>query len=138
MPQNLREKAYFTIVRPAFEYASEISDPYLKRDIKKLDKVQRHAARFVTNNTRKRYDPDEQISVSALLRDLNWESLANRRRDSRCTLMYKLLNDHIDIDPGLRPSYTDSRLRSGERLELKRITTSKSCEPSTTDSFLAL
>ena len=40
VPQQLRERAYFTIVRPALEYASAITDPYLKDDISKLDKVQ--------------------------------------------------------------------------------------------------
>ena len=49
VPQKLREQAYFTIVRPAFEYASGITDPYLGYDKTKLNNVQRHAARFVTN-----------------------------------------------------------------------------------------
>ena len=60
--QQLRERAYFTIARPALLYASGITDTYFKDDI----------PRFVTNNPRQRYNPDEEyISVTALLRDLN-------------------------------------------------------------------
>ena len=71
VPQHLRERAYFAIVRPALEYASEITDPRLVCDITRLDSVQRHAARFVTNNPRRRYVPEqEQVSVTALLEDL--------------------------------------------------------------------
>jgi len=51
LPEKLREKAYLTIIRPGIEYATSITDPYLSKDIKKLEGVQRHAARFVTNNT---------------------------------------------------------------------------------------
>ena len=131
VPQQLRERAFFTIVRPALEYASAITDPYLKEDISKLDKVQRHAARFVTNNPRRKFNPDQdQISVTGLLRDLHWESLASRRQDARCTLMYKVLNGLVKVDDDLRPSYSDSRFRSGQRLDLMRISTSaKACEP---------
>ena len=126
VPQKLRERAYFTIVRPAFEYASEITDPYLGYDITKLDNVQRHAARFVTNTPRKRYDPDEDPdSVSALLADLKWEPLATRRRDARCTFMYKLLHNLVDVDDGLRPHYTSEYFRAGKKKELKRIPSSK-------------
>ena len=46
VPQHLRERAYPVIVRPALEYASAITDPHLSCDIKRLDFVQRHAARI--------------------------------------------------------------------------------------------
>ena len=68
LPEHLREKAYLTIVRPGLEYACSITDPYRPGEIKTLDKVQRHAARFVTNNPRTRYNPEtEPVSVDRLL-----------------------------------------------------------------------
>ena len=54
-PQLLWETAYKTIVRPAIEFASPIWDPSSDRDIRRLNAVQRHAARFVTGNPRKRH-----------------------------------------------------------------------------------
>ena len=112
-------------------YASSITDPYLKKDVKRLESIQRHAARFVTNNPHRRYNPDEDhISVTALLEELGWEDLASRRKDARCTLLHKVLNGHVDVDDELRPPYSDTRLRSGASNELKRIPSSmKKCEP---------
>ena len=120
VPQHLRERAYLVIVRPALEYASAITDPHLSRDVKRLDSVQRHAARFVTNNPRRRYDPDEeQVSVTALLQDLGWEDLASRRTDARCSLMHKLLNCHVAVEEDLRPQVCTGRTRSAAQNKLK-------------------
>ena len=131
LPQELRERAYFTIIRPGFEYASSITDPYLKKYVKRLESIQRHAARFVTNNPHRRNNPDEDHnSVTALLEELGWEDLASRRKDARCTLLHKVLNGHVDVDDELRPPYSDTGLRSGASNELKRIPSSmKKCEP---------
>ena len=38
------------------------------------------------------------ISVTALLRDLGWLSLADQRRNQRLCLFYKLLNNIIDVN----------------------------------------
>ena len=40
---------YFSIVRPIMEYASQIWDPYLKKQVKQLEKVQNQALRFIFN-----------------------------------------------------------------------------------------
>ena len=46
-PQSLKDTAYKTLVRPGIEYASAVWDPSDRTNIKRLDTVQRHAARFV-------------------------------------------------------------------------------------------
>ena len=38
------------------------------------------------------------VSVTKLLNDLNWDSMAGRRRNQRLCLFYKLLNGSIDVD----------------------------------------
>jgi hypothetical protein len=50
--KSLREQTYTTMVRPILEYASAAWDPYTCDQINQLDKVQRRAARFVSNNYR--------------------------------------------------------------------------------------
>ena len=39
------------------------------------------------------------VSVTGLLRDPKWQSLADQRCDQRLTLLYKILNGHISIQP---------------------------------------
>jgi hypothetical protein len=49
---NYRDQAYFTLARPLVEYASTVWDLYTQADIKKVEAVQRRAARYVANNHR--------------------------------------------------------------------------------------
>jgi asparagine synthetase B (glutamine-hydrolysing) len=46
---NIKEKAYKSLVRPTLEYACTTWDPYLKEDKKRIEMVQRRAARYVVN-----------------------------------------------------------------------------------------
>ena len=123
LPRHLKERAYFTIVRPAVEYASAIADPYLVKDVAKLEAVQRHAARFVTGNPRRRYDPEmEHVSVTQLLEELKWESLQARRQSARCVLMFKVLRDVIEVPDSLKPKTSHGRsLRSATAGNLPHI-----------------
>ena len=57
-PRKLKELSYVSLVRSKMEYASGIWDPHLLDDIKRLEMVQRRAARFV-------------------LRDYGWRSSVN-------------------------------------------------------------
>lgn len=46
-PRLVRETAYETLVRPTHEYGSAAWDPYHRKDIQKLERVQRKAERAV-------------------------------------------------------------------------------------------
>ena len=65
--QNLKERAYTTIVRPKVEYCASIWDPHHGKYIENIEKVQRKAARFVINKPH-RYD--SPVSVTSLIQDL--------------------------------------------------------------------
>ena len=105
-PKDLIESAYITIVLSGLEYASAIWDPPLKsKPSKNLEKVQRKAARFVTGNPRKRHAehmPDrdyDYVSVGGLIEELAWPSLVSRRKAARCTLIYKIRQGLVAVDP---------------------------------------
>ena len=83
-PQELKSLAYNTLVRSTLEYSSPIWDPHLKKDVAQLEKIQRRAARFVKN------DYKWESSVTTMLEQLKWQSLEQRRTDSRLTLMFKI------------------------------------------------
>ena len=81
--QSVKESAYKTFVRPKVEYASTVWSPYTKKNIDQIEMVQRRAAWWVTI----RYSSYD--SVSAMLGNLGWRSLENRRYDSRLAMFYK-------------------------------------------------
>ena len=83
---------------PLLEYSSNVWDPYTQKNIKKLEMIQRRAARYALHrhcNT---------SSVTDMLQTLNWRSLESRRKDMCLCMMFK-------IDRGLVAISKDSRLR---------------------------
>ena len=90
--RHVRDLTYKTYVRPQLEYASTVWDPSTRKNVNQLEQVQRHAARYVTGN----YDTNS--SVTAMLRDLEWPTLEQRRHHSRLIMMYKNFNRLVGID----------------------------------------
>ena len=119
-PQELKEKAYTTLVRPKLEYASAIWDPHLQKDVKKLEAVQRKAAHFVTNQPHQR-TADEHASVNEMLCQLGWPALESRREDARVTTMYKMVNKLICIPPEYHPSYIEGSTRGSSQRHFQEV-----------------
>ena len=67
------------------EYASCVWDPYTNTNIKKLEMVQRRAARFVKG------DYDRTSSVTAMLDELGWDTLQERRQQAKATMFYRIV-----------------------------------------------
>jgi hypothetical protein len=91
-PFKCRDTAYISLVRSQLEYCASIWDPNTKKDSNRLEMLQRKAARWA----RGRYGT---VSVTELLKELKWRSLADRRQDQRLPLIYKTLNGLIAIEP---------------------------------------
>ena len=49
-PAHIKSIAYTTLVRPILEYASASWDPHCLKQVKTLERIQRQAARFCTQN----------------------------------------------------------------------------------------
>lgn len=86
--KNTLEKLYCTYIRPLLEYGSEIWDGCTITDANRLEQVQLNAARIVTG-----------LPIFASLRSLyyetGWDTLAERRKRRKLTLMYKIVNGNV-------------------------------------------
>ena len=89
---TMKSKAYLAFVRPIVEYAAVSWSPHTNSDINTLEMVQQKAARFVFN------DYSSYSSVTAMLQELKWSSLQDRRIQSRLIMFYKILNNLVEVD----------------------------------------
>jgi len=104
-PPDTKAAAYISLVRPHLEYAAAAWDPYLVDDCKQLKKVQHWAARFVKQDYR------STALVSSPISQLRWQTLSDRRRNSRLSLMYRSLHGLAGISTSpffLPPSHSCS------------------------------
>ena len=59
---------YMILVRPTLEYSSSSWNPYTDTEIKRLEQIQKNAARFVCN------DYNIATSTSSLVKSLGWDT----------------------------------------------------------------
>ena len=82
-PRKTREKLAGS---PTSEYAASVWDPHVTKQKQAIEKVQRRAARWVTNQH------DSMSSVTAMLKELDWQPLELRRVHSCLCILYQITN----------------------------------------------
>ena len=104
------EKRNHSNSEPRYQYHNGDYDK-LRQLIDVTDMVQRRAARYVTNRYHK------TSSVTAMLLELDWESLESRRVKIQLTLLYKIINDLVDIPASayLTPTITKTRANHSKK-----------------------
>ena len=109
-PQDLKAKAYITLVRPLLEYSSTVWDTHTSELIKQIESVQRRAARFAMR------DYSRYSSPSSMLATLGWDTLELRRKVNRLALMHKIINDQVAIPAQtfLQPVIRPTRLQNNK------------------------
>ena len=100
-PRYFKEYAYKQLVLPSIEYCCSIWDSHQKYLIDKLEMIQHRAARFVLNKPWNRHQHD---SITDMLKELNWPSLQERRKQSRLILMYKIVNPQLIVPDRCLPT----------------------------------
>ena len=66
---------YTGFVKSILDYAAIVWSPYIQKDIDMVEQVQRHPARFISNNYFR------LASVNKMLTDLNWATLTHSRKE---------------------------------------------------------
>ena len=92
-PTKTKALCYTTLVRPIMEYGSIIWDPHTANNIGKLEMVQRRSARFVMGDYR------TTSSVTAMMTELHWQTLQERRAQAKAIMMFRIVNSLVDIPP---------------------------------------
>ena len=110
-----RGTAYISLIRPALEYSCSVWHPHKKSNKDKIEKVQRRAARLVSNNFRRK------ASVSEMLHNLGWQSLDSRRQDQRLVLFYKIINGLASVETEDILTPADSCTRKNHSFKFKQL-----------------
>ena len=71
-PTAVKMRTYESLIRPILEYSGVVWDPHTAQDVNKLEMVQRRYARYTSR------DYGRTSSVTAMLKTLGWEPLAER------------------------------------------------------------
>ena len=90
-PRATKILCYSTLVRPIVEYCSVVWDPHTKTNIDAVEMVQRRAARYVMRDFRR------TSSVAEMLKNLQWNTLQQRRLQAKATLMFKIWKDLVAL-----------------------------------------
>ena len=86
-PKQIKMQAYYSLVIPHLKYACSVWNPHTQKNIQSIEIVQRRAARFVKKCTQR-----TPGTVTSLLEELKWPSLEQRRKQTRLTNLYKIVN----------------------------------------------
>ena len=94
-------KLYKALVRPHLEYAAQVWDPYMTKDVSKLENVQKFALKVCLNGWNLSYHQLEDRS--------NLPMLQNRRQYLKLCTLYKLFHGLYNFPPHVLSSSTSRR-----------------------------
>ena len=81
-----------TLVKPTLKYASSSWNSYTDTDIKRLEQIQKNAARFVCNHY------NIVTSTFSLVKSLSWDTLEHRRLFNQSVLFFfKFQNNLVNF-----------------------------------------
>ena len=104
--KKTKKTAYKALVRPLLECAATVWDPYTASEIQAIEKVQRRAARWVSNRHR------QTSCINTMLDALNWPTPQERRRRAWLEIFYKFHYGVFSINSSFLPKPLGSRLSS--------------------------
>ena len=98
-PKKAQLLAYTSLCRPILEYADTVWDPTQRNQIDAIESIQNRAVRFICKLKGRE-------STSTAREELGLQTLENRRRDHRLSLLMKILGDE-DCHQDLASAYDE-------------------------------
>ena len=90
--KKFKETAYISgLVRSVLDYSASVWDPYLQKDIDRIESIQRRGATFVQKGYQR------ASSITSMMNEQGCKPLAHRRREQRLTLLFKIINGLVAI-----------------------------------------
>ena len=93
-PKVVKERAYQFFVCPKLEYSSTIWNPQQVTQKRRIEQIQRNAARFVSN---KPFNYQKPTYFTSMIQQLNWPTLEARHQSSDLVLMYKVVHNLVAV-----------------------------------------
>ena len=90
LDEDMMRKIFVTLIRPKLEYAAVVWSPWLKKDIGRIERIQRAATKMVLRL--------KDFTYEERLRELNLLSLEKRRERGDLIMIYKLMMDKDYVD----------------------------------------
>jgi hypothetical protein len=97
-PGHVKLIAYKTLTRSILEYGAEVWDPYLKRDINRLENIQNRAIRFICSLK-------GVCSISSAREGIALETLEERRKKKRKALLCNIVGGRAH--PAIQSCFPD-------------------------------
>jgi hypothetical protein len=116
---KIKERAYNGLVRPQLEYSAAVWDPHTIKGTNTIEMVQRRAARWACNRF------NNTSSVTDMLNHLGWRTLEQRRADQRLTMLYKITNNLVAINPAVYITPVTRATRHSHHLGFIQFSTRK-------------
>ena len=110
-PSECKKTAYIALVRSTLEYGAVVWDPILEKDIIKIEKINRKAARFIKGDFKTRTPG----CVTEMLCDLDLPTLHKRRKEKRLSFLYNIQTGKvpaINKDVYLKPIRPKRRIKA--------------------------
>ncbi|MGF7231734.1 hypothetical protein, partial [Arachidicoccus sp.] len=117
---NFLLNMYKTYVRSILESSCQVYNPWLKKDIVEIEKVQKRAFRWIWRKSLQKRFPDRP-GYKTMLKILNMESLEDRRVSADLLLFHQIKTGKVKIDDAIVPKeYRENSRRGTLKLPFAR------------------
>ena len=97
-----KKRAFVAFVRPHVKYRATVWNPWLKKDIDALEKIQKRAARWICCHWSKQ-NYSWLPSYEEACTQLRWHSLATRRTILTCCQVFKIIHKQDSLNLSIYP-----------------------------------